>query len=49
MNELTDAKDRLERARISNDIATNRDVAVILHPIARCLIEMNELTDAKDI
>ena len=48
MNELTDAKEHLEKAleiqqTISSDINTDEDVAKTLCRLDRCLNKMNEL------
>ena len=50
MNKLTDAKGCLEIAldikqQTSTNIATNLQLAVILHDFGGCLFEMNELTN----
>ena len=52
MNALA-AKEYLKRAlkiqqRTSSDVTTDRQVAVTLHDIGRCLIEINEYIDTKD-
>ena len=47
-----DAKESFENAlkiqkQISNDLATDNNVALALYDIGRCLMEMNKLSDAK--
>ena len=53
MNKLTDAKECWESAlkieqRTSNDVTTDRQVAVTLDDISKCLIEMNKHTHASE-
>ena len=53
MNKLSDAEEYLEKAleihqQTSNDLDTDKCVAISLHEIDQCLMEMDKLSDARE-